>query len=95
MIRNEYRFDRALSEDEARLLVELVGWRRGSRLIEEESRVVGCVAHFDDVEEFRKELRKRGMRLKFSVSTADPEASANDAGTPRKWGEIKDENVPF
>ena len=73
MIRNAYLFARPLSEDEATLLAELIAWRRGSRLIENESGIVGCRAHEDDLCEFQAKLRERGIRLKVTFSDADPE----------------------
>lgn len=93
MIRHEYHFDRALSEDEARLLVEMICWRRGSRVIEDQSGVIGCVTHPDDVREFQAELSKRGTRLKVSVVGADPEPDV--AAKPWKWEPIRDEDLPF
>ena len=90
MIRNEYRFARVLSDDEATLLAELIAWRKGSRLIEDQSGIVGVIAHPDDVAAFEKELRTRGIRLKVTLVAAEP-----DAGTVRKWGAIKDSDIPF
>ena len=59
MLRNEYRFDRPLTDAERDALARLIGWRRGSRVITDASgAVVACVAHPDDVDAFEKETRK-------------------------------------
>jgi hypothetical protein len=59
MLRNDYTFGRPLTDAERDLLVRLISWRRGSRVITDESgAVVACAAHPDDLADFEKEVRK-------------------------------------
>jgi hypothetical protein len=60
-LRNEYRFARPLVGSESELLAKLILWRKGSRLIRDESgNVIGAIAHPDDFETFAAELRGCG-----------------------------------
>ncbi len=65
VIRQRYKLGRVLSEDETELLLLLIGWRRGSVLVQNSAGVIGCSAHPDDFTDFLKELRKRRTPLKF------------------------------
>lgn len=68
-IRNEFRFARPLDESEAALLTKTICWRSGSSVIRDESgNAIGCVAHPDDVDTFRRELREHGIRIGTRVS---------------------------
>lgn len=54
-----YVFSRPLSNQEANLLILLIGWRRGSKVTATASRgVTGCTAFADDMLDFRTEMRK-------------------------------------
>jgi hypothetical protein len=74
IVRVTYDFPRPLESGEAELLTSLIGWRRGSSVRTDESgQVVGCVAHPDDLAEFKKELRKRNIGKANVAAVVDEE----------------------
>lgn len=52
--RERYNFPQPLDEEESRDLAIAVGWRKGSSILMDSGKIIGCVAHTEDVEDFLK-----------------------------------------